>query len=572
MLTLALAVTSPAVVAQAAPTPIPTAQPLTSPGPRDTSTLILPAVPAVAPIIDDKNAALPTGSIAGIEQLPFVGLTLSDAITMALARNTDLTVAAENRRIAGAQVLQARGPYDVRFQVVPSYTYQTLVTNNPFGTGPDGAPVTTNTFGTNAGFSTQTESGTGIGLNVFGQRTNSNTVFQTFNPFYETGINLNFSQPLLRGAGFSETRRQLQIARINQTISTESALQTASSTLVNVLDTYYDLIAAWRQVAIEEDGLRQSKAQSESNARLVKQGAAAPVDVVESDAQVDIFQDNVYSALQNVARLQYQLKMLILANPADPVWRANLVPVSAATTLPAEPSMSDLVAAALKQRPEVAQLTQSANQSNVNLAYAKGQLKPQLDLQGTAGYNGYAGINTNLVLPGFNLPPVPANQNGKLGQAWNSLFAKQYPTVQLQATLAFPLQNSGARGAYNAALEQQRSVQTQQLALVQRIQAEAGNALQQYRAARSRLVAARAAREASERVLLGEQRRFTAGQSTTFLVLQRQIEVANQRGRELQAQTDLEKAVVELDRVSGNIFGRYNVDVAKLGMGLPAGS
>jgi HAE1 family hydrophobic/amphiphilic exporter-1 len=567
MLAITLAA-APAAVAQVQPSPIPTARPLTSPGPRDTTGLSLPAVPAVAPVFNDQNQQAPASGIAGINQEPFVGITLSDAVTMALSKNTDLIVAQENRRIAGAQVLQAKGPYDVRFQVVPSYTYQTLVTNNPFSVSPGGGPINNNEFGTSVGLSTQTQGGTQIGLTASSERVNSTTIFQTFNPFYSTGISLNFTQPLLRGAGFTDARRQLQLAKINESISTSSALTTASGTLVNVLDTYYDLIAAWRQVAIQEDGLRQAKAQSESNARLVRQGAAAPVEVVESDTQVDVFQDNIYSALQEVARLQFQLKALILANPSDPVWRANLVPVSAATTLPSEPSLSDLVAAAVRQRPELAQVAQSGRQADVNLAYARNQLRPQFDLQGTAGYDGYAGLNTNLVLPGFTLPPVPAYQDGRLGQAWNSLFDKRYPTVQLQATLAFPFQNSAARGAYKAAATQKQSVQTQELALLQRIQAEAGNALQQYRAARSRVVAARAAREASERVLAGEQRRFAAGESTTFLVLQRQLDLANQRGRELQAQTDLEKAVVELDRVSGNIFSRYNVDVAKLGTGV----
>ena len=66
-------------------------------------------------------------------------------------------------------------------------------------------------------------------------------------------------------------------------------------------------------------------------------------------------------------------------------------------------------------------------------------------------------------------------------------------------------------------------------------------------------------------MLLGEQRRFAAGTSTTFLVLQRQLDVANQRGRELQAQTDLDKAIVELNRVSGGIFAQNGIDASALG-------
>ena len=99
--------------------------------------------------------------------------------------------------------------------------------------------------------------------------------------------------------------------------------------------------------------------------------------------------------------------------------------------------------------------------------------------------------------------------------------------------------------------------------------AEARNALQQFDTSRYRLISARAAREASERVLQGEQRKFRVGASTTFLVLQRQLELANNQGRELQAQTDLNKSVVELDRVSGAILAHNGVDVKTVSTGGP---
>ena len=66
-------------------------------------------------------------------------------------------------------------------------------------------------------------------------------------------------------------------------------------------------------------------------------------------------------------------------------------------------------------------------------------------------------------------------------------------------------------------------------------------------------------------MLLAEQRRFNVGSSTTFLVLQRQLDVANNRGRELQAQTDLNNAVVELNRVGGTVFSTYHIDASALG-------
>jgi len=91
-------------------------------------------------------------------------------------------------------------------------------------------------------------------------------------------------------------------------------------------------------------------------------------------------------------------------------------------------------------------------------------------------------------------------------------------------------------------------------------------ALQTLRSTEYRLGAARDARAAAESVLGSEQRKFGAGASTTFLILQRQLDLANQRGRELQAQTDLNKAVAELNRVSGNLFAATNFNVEATGL------
>ncbi len=135
----------------------------------------------------------------------------------------------------------------------------------------------------------------------------------------------------------------------------------------------------------------------------------------------------------------------------------------------------------------------------------------------------------------------------------------------MQLTYTLPFGNRTAKANYAIAQEQQRQVQIQETALLQRVRGEAVNAIQGLREAQYRVIAARSAREAAERVLLGEQRRFPAGTSTTFLVLQRQLDVANQRGRELQAQTDLDKAIVELNRVSGGIFAQNGIDASALG-------
>ena len=70
--------------------------------------------------------------------------------------------------------------------------------------------------------------------------------------------------------------------------------------------------------------------------------------------------------------------------------------------------------------------------------------------------------------------------------------------------------------------------------------------------AEARLHAAGVARRASEQQYQSEQRKLDAGQSTVFLVLERQTALTTSRGNELRAQTELNKAIAELQRATGN--------------------
>jgi len=575
-----LALLSASTAAPATPppvaTPIPTAKPLVSTLPVNTQGLTLPAAPDVgSDLAVPQETSAPSGDIVGVNQTPFVGISLQDAVAMALAKNSDLIIAQANRRIQQYRVVEAQGADDIRLQIQPTYSYQQQPVTNAFFAGPDGLPVQQSELSTTGGFAGETGSGTQYSLTADAARTDNTTTINGFNPTYTTGFALNVTQPLLRGAHIDAARQQLEIATANAQLSSAQLLVDASNTLVSVLDAYDDLIAAWRNVAIQEDALRQAKAQSESNERLVQHGAAAPVDVAEANAQVYTFQGNVFSALQNVARLQNQLKSLTLLDPADPLWNANLVPTSAPSAIGTEPALTDVIASALSNRPELAEVRASRRNADVELAYARGQIGPQVDLNLNIAEDGFAGAPTNpalnplsvLLPPGIVLPSPPAYETGKLGQAWTNAFAGRFPQYTLGATIAFPLQNRAARGALGAAVEQEKSIDAQQVAVIERIVAEARNAVQSYRSARARLTAATAEREAAQRVLEGEERKFSAGESTTFLVLQREVTLANARGSEVQAATDLQEALVELDRVSGSIFTHYSVDVSRLGSG-----
>ena len=87
------------------------------------------------------------------------------------------------------------------------------------------------------------------------------------------------------------------------------------------------------------------------------------------------------------------------------------------------------------------------------------------------------------------------------------------------------------------------------------------NTLQSVRSAEARLAAAAASRSSAEQQYASEQRQFRAGTTTVYLVLQRQTDLLAARARELQAQTDLNKAIAQFHRATGNTLTANNVAV-----------
>jgi outer membrane protein TolC len=556
--------------------------------PTTIPTLMLPPVPSVAPGYRPPQSA-PTGAhIIGVTQQPFVAISLQDAIAMALVKNPNLAVSASNFRVARYNIVRVKGAYDIALHLEPQSNFSVNPPQNFLAAGPGelgnyggGLPPTSGPgniiqhqsafeYGVNG----QTENGTTFQADIQQSRTYNNTSFNAFNPSYLATLNLAVTQPLLKNFGMNATKRQLKLAVVNADAGVAQTLIDASNTISEVETTYWSLVAAWRDVAIQEAALGEAIAQQRSNVRLARRGAAAPIDAVESQTQVSNFQNAVFLALQTVSQLQNQLKSLVAANVQDPVWAANLVPSTSVEQLPSTHDLAAVVAAGQQNRPEVRQAEDRRLQADIDRAFAKNQALPQADVQAEYESNGFAGLLTPVptfiqkFCQGNNLttcPTPPPNTQGTMAFAYHNMWAGYFPTFNLALIVGYPIQGHVAQGLRGLAGEETTQAAVLAQGVQERIGAEARNALQSYQSARSKLEAARVARESAEAVYASEVRRFAHGESTTFLVLQRQVQLEQARGSELQAQTQLDQSIVELERVEGTILTTNGVNVETLG-------
>jgi len=142
------------------------------------------------------------------------------------------------------------------------------------------------------------------------------------------------------------------------------------------------------------------------------------------------------------------------------------------------------------------------------------------------------------------------------------MLGQDNPTVSVGVRITLPLKNRTAKAELAHSLAEGRQIETNRTKMEQLIEADVRNTMQAVRSVEARLSAAEAARVAAEQQYTSEQRKFQAGMSTVFLVLQRQTDLTTARGREVQTQTDLSKAIAQFQRAMGNTFRYRNVAVS----------
>jgi HAE1 family hydrophobic/amphiphilic exporter-1 len=124
------------------------------------------------------------------------------------------------------------------------------------------------------------------------------------------------------------------------------------------------------------------------------------------------------------------------------------------------------------------------------------------------------------------------------------------------------LGNRTAKAQLGRALVEGKQIDAQRQRAEQLIEVEVRNALQAVETARRRVEAAKNSRVNAELQHASERRKFDAGQSTNFFVLDRQNALSAARGRELKALTDYNKAVSELQSALSTTLANNNVAVA----------
>jgi outer membrane protein TolC len=517
-----------------------------------------------------------------------VSLTLAEAVADVLANNRDLEISRIDRGIAGLNVTAARGAYDPRIGADSFWERTVIPIGSIIGGGPNGA-ISQATATAVPQLSGLLPLGGTYSMTLSSTRFSSDNQFNTLNPQYPSAMTLTWTQPLFRNLLYDDARHHIEVAKKNQALSDAQFRQRVTEVVTQAVDAYWDLVFAARNLDVQLEAVDLARRQVESNERMVKQGLLAPIDVTEAETQLDNFEQNAYSAQESLTRAENVLKTLMLGDRLAPVWSKAIVPETPLNLVAPNVAVAEAVSEAVVHRPEVEQIKISHAINEADERYYREQTKPQVDLIATYIGNGLAGrvlppqpnalnAGTDAIVARINqlsqiegLPPVPPIAFGSgtvppllvgsYGQSLSNIAGWNFPTTHAGVRVSLPLRNRTAEANLGASVAQARRLESQRARLEQLIEADVRNSIQSMESARARLGAAGASRRSAEAQHESEVRKFQAGTSTVFLVLQRQTAMINARDLEVRAQADLSKAIADYERATAKTLESHDIDI-----------
>ena len=510
--------------------------------------LLLLSGPAAAQVQINTQAAVPNDDVPIHVRDGAIELDLADAVETALRRNLGLVIERYTRTQARLGVQKALGIYDL----LSTVDLQASDITRP-GVSAFQASSTESqqlSFGVSQLFPV---GGTvGVGL----QSSRSNSAGDPVSPFYTSGLNFNFAQPLLRDFGRLATERQLLIAQNQSFSSSQEFSKQVITTLQQVVNAYWNLVEAREQLKVARESLGLAQELHERNRIQVEVGTMAPLELVQSEANIATNEEQIISAQTVVGNSEDELRQL-LNLPQGPLWEAEIRPVTdPGVEAPPPIDVATSIRTALEQRPEVRAQQLVVDLARNEAAYFRNQKLPSLDLTVNYGLNG-----SNVQTIGFDAQGRPINSAGGFGNSLDQITGIDFDGWSAQLTLGYPLQNRAARAASAIADLDLESAEAALAQTEQQITTQVRQAARQVDSAAKQIDAARASVRFQERSLDAEKKRYENGMSSSFEITRIQQDLTSAKSRLVTAIIGYRTALTTLQQSTGQLLTTYSVAI-----------
>jgi outer membrane protein TolC len=390
--------------------------------------------------------------------------------------------------------------------------------------------------------------------------TNSPNSF--LNPTLNSYYHVLLQQQLLAGFGFGPNLRYFRIAKNDQKISDEAFKLQVISTVTQIANMYWDLVAAYEDEQVKSRSLDFANQTLDSDRKQLSLQAIPAMDVMKAEGEVATREQDLTIAKTTLQFQELLIKNALTKNLDDPILEAMPVrPTDHTGTLEiTQGPTEDMIARALRDRIELGESDLDIDNRRISQIAARNAVLPSLSLTAFYGGTGLAGLPNPASTTVSTAPP---DFRGAVTNAFNN----SAPDYYLGMSVNIPIRNRIAKSdQYRAELETRQSeLRLQQLK--KQIRIEVRNAQYALQQSEARVASARKGRDLAQKTfdITAKEQELGAGSNYQTLTAQRDLAVAE--SMLVAAMTAYQKAKVELDRSVGSTLeaNAISIESAKTG-------
>jgi outer membrane protein TolC len=443
----------------------------------------------------------------------------------------------------------------------------TVITGVPF--------VTSQGTSYSTGITQAFQTGTSFTVATGGSRGTTTSLTPVFNPQVSTFMAVGFTQPLLNGFGRRANSTQIRIAKNSLNIADSLFRQQVITTVAQILNYYWDFLTFKENVRVAEQALAYAQKLLSDNKRQVEIGTLAPIEVVRAESEVAARQQDLIVAQTSLQQQQELIKTALSKQVGPELAAAQIVPEDKLPEPKPDdvPPLEEALRVAIANRPEIEQTELKFRDQDNTIMGRRNSLLPSLNVFATYVASGLSG-NQLLCPPGDTAYgarcAVPNDAfvaplgiaTGGVGQALTQTWQGHYPDYSFGVNLSIPIRNRSAQADAARALLERRQLETQ-------LQQYRNNIAQQVRTAEIAVIQAKAQIEAARKAVIlaqqtldAEQKKFQLGESTVFLVIQAQRDLATMEGNEVRARSTYAKAITQFQQQTATVLRNYHVELS----------
>lgn len=465
-------------------------------------------------------------------------LTLKDAIKMAVEKNLDVKAELYNAAFTEADIERSKGIYNPVFSLLAGYkdtsTPRSYIVNvqDPINRQKDVVVKT--------GISQLISSG-GIFEVSYEDGWNQNNAgasgITNMDNYFRSNFTLSFSQPLLKNFGRETNELSINVSKFNKEGELEQFKSKLQEIVSRVMTQYYKMYSVHKNLEVKRSSFTLAEKIFSNTKNLVNEGVLPSMELLNAQLGVSIQKKNLIDAERAFKDQTGELCLLLQLDRVN-----DIIPTDTPLRDEYKVDESQLIQSALKESPNLKQLRVSLKNSELKSRVAESQLLPLLDVVSSATLTGLA---------------------DSYSQDLDQVSSGRYPNLFVGLKLVYPIGNDSAKNDSIKSKLKIEQIRTQVRSYEESIKNDVGAAVRAVDFGFLQLNVTAQGRVYAEEVLQAYIEKQKSGLATTKDVLDSLNNLVTEQGKDIQAVTDYNNAIVTLWKTTGELLKQEGITLGK---------